>query len=56
MKPASKQIRIPWVVHESSTTYVGKAENGGSLHKLFRPHGVRNVVSHALAFLHSQKC
>ena len=55
-KPASKQIRIPGVVHDSSTTFMGKPEDGGSVDELFRPHGVKNVVSHAPAFPHGQKC
>ena len=52
MKPASKQIRITRVIHESSTTYVGKAEDGDSVYELFRPHSVRNMVSHVLALPH----
>ena len=56
MQPASKQIRIPGVVHESGTTYVGKVEDGSSVDELCHPHDVRNVVSHALALPYDQRC
>lgn len=55
-KPASTQIRVPGVVHDSSTAFVGKAEDGGSVDELFRPHGVRNVVSPALASPQGHEC
>ena len=55
-KPESKQIRIPGVVHDSSTTFLGKAEDGGSVDELFRPHGVKNVVSPAPASPHGHQC
>jgi len=42
-KPAVDSIRIPGIVHEASTAYVGKKSNGGSLDSWYRPHGVKNV-------------
>lgn len=44
-KPATKFIRVPGIVHEASVSYVGEKENGGSLDSLYRPHGVKNLVS-----------
>lgn len=37
-------IRIPGIVHESSTAFVGPRDEGGSLDETYRPHGVKNVV------------
>ncbi|KAH7309732.1 hypothetical protein B0I35DRAFT_358770 [Stachybotrys elegans] len=42
-KPAVDTIRIPGIVHEASTCFVGSPEKGGSLDELYRPHGVKNV-------------
>lgn len=42
--PAVKNIRIPGIVHEASTSYVGDQANGGSLDELYRPHGLKNLV------------
>lgn len=44
-KPETDTIRVPGVVHECSTAFVGTKEDGGSLDDLYRPHGVKNVVS-----------
>jgi len=41
--PAVKNIRIPGIVHEASTSYVGDQANGGSLDELYRPHGLKNL-------------
>ena len=43
-KPAVETIRIPGIVHEASTAFVGLKTKGGSLDRLYRPHGVKNVV------------
>ena len=43
-KPSTDTIRIPGVVHEGSTAFVGPKEKKGSLDNLYRPHGVANVV------------
>lgn len=43
-KPAVDTIRIPGIVHEASTAFVGLESKGGSLDRLYRPHGVKNVV------------
>jgi hypothetical protein len=43
-KPAVDTIRIPGVVHEASTAFVGAKKHGGSLDNWYRPHGVKNVV------------
>ena len=43
-KPAVDTIRVPGIVHEASTAFVGPEKNGGSLDRLYRPHGVKNVV------------
>ncbi|KAA8636606.1 hypothetical protein SMACR_03855 [Sordaria macrospora] len=42
-KPAVDTIRIPGVVHESSTAFMGPKEEGGSVDELYRPHGIENV-------------
>jgi len=42
-KPAVDTIRIPGIVHESSTCFMGPKEIGGSLDELYRPHGIENV-------------
>ncbi|KAI9734346.1 MAG: hypothetical protein M1834_002452 [Cirrosporium novae-zelandiae] len=44
-RPEVADIRIPGVVHEASTAYVGPADKRGSLDELYRPHGCRNIVS-----------
>lgn len=43
-KPPQPTIRIPGIVHEAATAYVGKKEDGGSLDEYYRPHGIKNVV------------
>lgn len=43
-KPEVQDIRVPGVVHEASTAFVGASNEGGSLDNLYRPHGVKNVV------------
>ncbi|KAK4159540.1 hypothetical protein QBC43DRAFT_381827 [Cladorrhinum sp. PSN259] len=42
-KPAVDTIRIPGVVHESSTCFMGPKNIGGSVDELYRPHGIENV-------------
>ena len=43
-RPAQKEIRIPGVVHEASTLYVGKeSEPGACLDESYRPFGCKNV-------------
>lgn len=42
-RPATDTIRIPGIVHEASTCFVGPKEAGGSLDELYRPYGVENV-------------
>ncbi|KAK1980397.1 FAD/NAD(P)-binding domain-containing protein [Colletotrichum cereale] len=42
-KPAVDTIRIPGIVHDSSTCFMGPKEIGGSLDELYRPHGIENV-------------
>ncbi|GIJ86682.1 hypothetical protein Asppvi_005574 [Aspergillus pseudoviridinutans] len=42
-KPKVETIRVPGVVHEASTAFVGPKEQGGSLDEQYRPHGVKNV-------------
>ncbi|KAF4551273.1 Hypothetical protein D9617_14g077300 [Elsinoe fawcettii] len=42
-RPAVDTIRIPGVVHESSTCFMGPKEIGGSVDELYRPHGIENV-------------
>ncbi|KAJ4006318.1 hypothetical protein NW752_010967 [Fusarium irregulare] len=42
-KPPVETIRIPGVVHESSTCFMGPKEIGGSVDELYRPHGIENV-------------
>lgn len=44
-RPAVDTIRIPGIVHEASTAYVGPENEGGSLDDFYRPHGIKNVVS-----------
>ena len=44
-RPHVDTIRIPGVVHEASTAFMGPKSSGGSLDRFYRPHGVRNVVS-----------
>jgi hypothetical protein len=48
-RPAVSTIRIPGIVHECSTAYVGPENEGGSLDDFYRPHGVKNVVSDHIA-------
>ncbi|KAI6755989.1 hypothetical protein HG530_011725 [Fusarium avenaceum] len=42
-KPPVDTIRIPGIVHESSTCFMGPKEIGGSVDELYRPHGIENV-------------
>lgn len=42
-KPAVDTIRIPGVVHESSTCFMGPKKTCGSVDELYRPHGIENV-------------
>ncbi|CAG7558988.1 unnamed protein product [Fusarium equiseti] len=42
-KPPVDTIRIPGVVHESSTCFMGPKKIGGSVDELYRPHGIENV-------------
>ncbi|KAI0844297.1 hypothetical protein F5Y00DRAFT_266685 [Daldinia vernicosa] len=42
-KPPTEDIRIPGVVHEASTAFVGPESKGGSLDSFYRPHEVANV-------------
>ncbi|CAG1969750.1 hypothetical protein QX201_006322 [Fusarium graminearum] len=42
-KPAVDTIRIPGIVHESSTCFMGPKASGGSVDELYRPHGIENV-------------
>ncbi|KAM3452931.1 hypothetical protein MY3296_004200 [Beauveria thailandica] len=42
-KPKVNTIRIPGVVHESSTCFMGPKASGGSVDELYRPHGIENV-------------
>ena len=42
-KPPVDTIRIPGVVHESSTCFMGPKEDGGSVDTDYRPHGIKNV-------------
>ncbi|KAF3941708.1 hypothetical protein ABW19_dt0203875 [Dactylella cylindrospora] len=42
-KPAVDTIRIPGIVHEAATAFVGPENRGGSLDELYRPHGIDNV-------------
>ncbi|KAF2971292.1 hypothetical protein GQX73_g2242 [Xylaria multiplex] len=42
-KPSTDMIRIPGVVHETSTAFVGHKKDGGSLDENYRPHGIKNV-------------
>ncbi|KAF3917557.1 hypothetical protein AA313_de0202384 [Arthrobotrys entomopaga] len=42
-KPKQDTIRIPGIVHEAATAYVGDKLMGGSLDEYYRPHGVKNV-------------
>ena len=41
--PTTKEIRIPGIVHESSTAFMGPEDEGGSVDEHYRPHGVKNV-------------
>ncbi|KAF8243517.1 FAD/NAD(P)-binding domain-containing protein [Wilcoxina mikolae CBS 423.85] len=41
--PAVENIRVPGIVHEASTSFVGDQAHGGSLDGLYRPHGVKNL-------------
>ncbi|KAF9630228.1 2-keto-gluconate dehydrogenase [Lasiodiplodia theobromae] len=38
-----ENVRVPGIVHEASTAFVGGEEAGGSVDALGRPHGVQNV-------------
>ncbi|KAL7932071.1 hypothetical protein V8C35DRAFT_323306 [Trichoderma chlorosporum] len=42
-KPSTGSVRAPGVVHEGSTAFVGRKQEGGSLDSLYRPHGIANV-------------
>jgi len=42
-QPPVDTIRIPGIVHEASTCFVGEESHGGSLDELYRPHGIKNV-------------
>ncbi|VUC22981.1 unnamed protein product [Clonostachys rosea] len=42
-KPDVTDIRIPGIVHEASTAFVGSKEAGGSVDEYGRPHGIHNV-------------
>ncbi|KAI8963995.1 hypothetical protein F5Y11DRAFT_364547 [Daldinia sp. FL1419] len=42
-KEKPKGIRVPGVVHEASTAFVGPQSKGGSLDDLYRPYDVSNV-------------
>jgi len=43
VKQPKETIRIPGIVHEASTAFVGAKEDGGSLDDSYRPHEVKNV-------------
>ncbi|KAJ7853011.1 hypothetical protein B0H14DRAFT_3108503 [Mycena olivaceomarginata] len=44
MRPETKEIRIPGVVHEASTLYMGpKSDPHAALDEHYRPHGCKNV-------------
>ena len=42
-RPEVSDIRVPGIVHEASTAYMGDEAEGGSVDELGRPHGIRNV-------------
>ena len=42
-RPEVSDIRVPGIVHEASTAYVGDEAEGGSVDELGRPHGIGNV-------------
>ena len=42
-RPKVSDIRVPGVVHEASTAFVGDEAEGGSVDELGRPHGIGNV-------------
>lgn len=42
-RPSQKDIRIPGIVHETSTAFMGPESQGGSVDEHYRPHGVKNV-------------
>ncbi|KAK3292351.1 uncharacterized protein B0H64DRAFT_347116 [Chaetomium fimeti] len=42
-KQPKETIRIPGIVHEASTAFVGPKDKGGSLDDSYRPHGIENV-------------
>ena len=42
-KPEVSDIRVPGIVHEASTAYMGDEAEGGSVDELGRPHGISNV-------------
>ncbi|KAL7926943.1 hypothetical protein ACQKWADRAFT_93541 [Trichoderma austrokoningii] len=47
----SESLGAPGVVHEASTAFVGRKQNGGSLDSLYRPHEIANVfVTGSAAF------
>ena len=41
--PDLKTVRIPGIVHETSTAFMGSEAEGGSVDELGRPHGIQNV-------------
>ena len=42
-RPEVSDIRVPGIVHEASTAYMGDKATGGSVDELGRPHGISNV-------------
>jgi hypothetical protein len=51
-KQPREAIRIPGIVHEASTAFVGPKKEGGSLDDSYRPHGLENVVGALPEFNH----
>ncbi|CAI6091370.1 unnamed protein product [Clonostachys chloroleuca] len=43
IRPNISNIRIPSIVHEASTAFVGSKEAGGSVNKYSRLHGIHNI-------------
>lgn len=44
-RPPQNELRIPGVVHEASTLFMGREEDGGSVNENYLLHGTENVVS-----------
>lgn len=42
-RPPAADIRVPGIVHEASTAFVGEEKDGGSVDVDGRPHGIQNV-------------